>query len=182
MPTRWPLIVLGVPVAIGATVFALGRRLPLEHRARRSLEVHRPPAVVWDALTDIDRYPLWRPGVHRVERLPDDAGRVCWREYASHGDIAYELVDATEPLRLVTAIADPRLPFGGTWTYEITPWPGGCTVCIVERGEIRNPFYRFVARYLTGYTAALERYLAALAVHLGAERRDTAERRRDART
>ncbi len=164
--TRWPLIAVGVVAAAGATVFALGRRLPLEHEARRSLELHRPPETVWDALTDIDRYPLWRPGLTRVERLPGEAGRTCWREYEQHGDITYELVDATAPLRLVTAIADPRLPFGGTWTYEITPWPGGCTVTVVERGEIRNPFYRFVSHYVMGQTAALERYLGALAVHL----------------
>ena len=164
--TRWPLIAAGVAAAAGAAVFALGRRLPLEHRARRSLELHRPSEAAWDALTDIDRYPLWRPGLTRVERLPDEAGRTCWREYDRHGDIAYELVDATAPLRLVTAIADPRLPFGGTWTYEITPWPGGCTLTVVERGEIRNPFHRFVSHCVLGQTASLERYLGALAEYL----------------
>ncbi|MFC8451049.1 SRPBCC domain-containing protein [Kitasatospora sp. NPDC057223] len=164
--TRWPLTAVGVMAVSAAAVFALGRCLPLEHRARRSVELHRPPEAVWDAITDIDRYPLWRPGLTRVERLPDEGGRICWREYEQHGDIAYKLVDATAPLRLVTMIADPRLPFGGTWTYELTPWPGGCTLTVVERGEIRNPFYRFVSRYLLGYTASLERYLGALAGYL----------------
>ncbi|WP_371482775.1 SRPBCC family protein [Kitasatospora sp. NBC_00315] len=163
----WPLIAAGAVAATGATVFALGRCLPLEHRVRRSLELRRPPEAVWDVLTDIERFPHWRPGVTRVERLPDEAGRLCWREYGRHGDAAYELVDATPPLRLVTAIADPRLPFGGTWTYELTPWPGGCTLTVVERGEIRSPLYRFVSRYLTGHAATLERHLAALAAQLG---------------
>ncbi|OKI30945.1 SRPBCC family protein [Streptomyces sp. CB03911] len=166
---RRPLIALGAVAATCASLFALGRCLPLKHTARRSLEVHRPPEAVWDTLVDIDGYPRWRPGLTRVERLPDESGRIRWREYESHGDVAYELVDATPPLRLVTAIADPRLPFGGSWTYEITPWPGGCTLTIVERGEIRSPLFRVVARFVTGYTAQLERYLTALGAHLGEE-------------
>ncbi len=168
--SRWPLIAAGAALATGAGVFALGRLLPLEHEVRRSLELRRPAEAVWDALTDIDRFPHWRPGLIRVERLPDEAGRTCWREYERHGDIAYERVAATPPLRLVTAIVDPRLPFGGTWTYEVTPWPGGCTLTVVERGEIRHPLYRVASRYLVGQAATLERFLAALAAHLGESR------------
>jgi hypothetical protein len=63
----------------------------------------------------------------------------------------------------VTRIADPDLPFGGSWTYEIrAAEDGGSVVVITEDGEVRNPIFRFVSRFLFGHTATLDGYLRAL--------------------
>jgi hypothetical protein len=63
----------------------------------------------------------------------------------------------------VTKIADPDLPFGGTWTYELTPAPGGGTrLAITERGNVKNVVFRFMSRYVFGYTATLDGFLRAL--------------------
>ena len=68
----------------------------------------------------------------------------------------------------MTRIADPNLPFGGTWTYELTPQADGSTMLrITENGEIRNIFFRFVSRFLMGYTKTMEDYLNALGQKFG---------------
>jgi hypothetical protein len=63
----------------------------------------------------------------------------------------------------VTRIADPHLPFGGTWTYEVAPAVGGgSTLTITENGEVYNLVFRFISRFVMGYTATIDRYLEAL--------------------
>ncbi len=62
----------------------------------------------------------------------------------------------------MTRIADPDLPFGGTWTFELAPEAGGTRLTITERGEIRNPIFRTMSRFVFGYGATMETFLAEL--------------------
>ncbi|MFI8461504.1 SRPBCC domain-containing protein [Kitasatospora sp. NPDC085464] len=169
---RWLWIGAGAGAAAlaGAVLLAAdraGRRLPVEHVTEGGLELSQPPGAVWDVLTDIDLYPAWRPGLTHVERLPAAAGgRVRWREYDRHGHTTYEVVASEAPHRLVTGIADPDLPYGGTWTYVLTPAGPGCSLTVTERGEVRLPLYRAVSHYVTGEDATVHRYLGALAHRL----------------
>ena len=81
--------------------------------------------------------------------------------------MTYEVGQADPPRKLVTRIADPHLPFGGTWTYEIVAGAeSGSTLTITENGEVYNPFFRFISRYVMGYTATMDRYLQALQTKL----------------
>jgi hypothetical protein len=68
---------------------------------------------------------------------------------------------------MVTRIADSKLPFGGTWAYEIVPASNSCTLTITEDGEVYNPLFRFVSRFVIGHTATLDGYLKALSTKLG---------------
>ena len=54
------------------------------------------------------------------------------------------------------------MPFGGTWTYEITPVGKGSRLQITEDGEIYNPFFRFMARFIFGYEGTIGSYMSAL--------------------
>lgn len=161
------LIALGVLAALVAVVLVTGTLLPVGHQASRRVQLRQPPQAVWDTVTDVEALPTWRPGVTRVERLPEEAGRMRWREYDRHNKITFEVAEAIAPTRLVTRIADPNLPFGGTWTYEIVPSPEGCTITVTEHGEVYSPFYRFVSRFIIGHTATLDRNLKALARQFG---------------
>lgn len=161
------LIVLGVLAGAAAAVVTTGRRLPVAHQASRRLQLHQSPQAVWDIVTDVEALPTWRPGLTKVEQLPDEAGRMRWREHDRRNKITFVMLEAIAPTRLVTRIADPDLPFGGTWTYDITPGSKGCTITVTEHGEVYSPFYRFVSRYIIGHTATLDRNLKALARHFG---------------
>ncbi len=159
--------VLAVVVAAGAGVVVVGLLLPADHRAQRSARLRRPPRAVWDVISDVDNFASWRTDLERVERLPDVGGQKRWREHSRSGAVTYAMVLSQPTSRMATKIADPKLPFGGTWTYVLEATPDGCTLTIVEDGEIKNPLFRFMARFIIGHTATLDAYFAALEKKLG---------------
>ena len=102
---------------------------------------------------------------------PAEPGIVRFREHMTSGAVVMEVVEAVPPQRFVTRIADPDQPFGGTWTFEIAPDPAGSRLTITERGEVYNPIFRFMSRFIFGYTATMESFLRALRARLGADAR-----------
>ena len=168
---KWMLyVVLGLGGLIGLVV-AVGYALPKGHRASLVATYAAPPAVVFARIADVDRYADWRADVSRIERLPDDAGRVMFREHGRHGPITFRIEQSTAPSRMVTRIADPSLPFGGTWTYELAPTPsGGTTLTITEDGEVYNPIFRVMSKVFFSQTATIEAYQAALGKALERQR------------
>jgi hypothetical protein len=162
---KWILIVVGVLAVVVAAVAIIGLMLPKNHLASRSSHFKQAPQAIWDAITGP---PDWRPDIRSFEKLPPRDGHRCWKEIDKHGQaIAYESVEETEPHRLVTKIADPKLPFGGTWTFEIEPEKNGSQVAITEAGEIYNPIFRFMSRFVLGYSGSIDAYLKALHAKFG---------------
>ena len=163
---RIALVVLGALAAIVVTIVAVGYALPVEHQAVREGRFRQPPAEIFAVITDEKTFPAWRPSVEKVETLPDSAGRKRFRETGSDGAILYEVAESVPAKRLVTRIADPSLPFGGTWSFELIPDGDGTIVRITENGEVYNPVFRFVSRFVMGHTSTLDRYLRDLANRL----------------
>jgi hypothetical protein len=71
-------------------------------------------------------------------------------------------VASQAPCKLIVRIADAKLPFGGTWTYEITPVAAGSRLRIREDGEVYNPVFRFLSRFVFGYSGTIDAYLKSL--------------------
>jgi uncharacterized protein YndB with AHSA1/START domain len=130
------------------------------HVASGSATFEQPPERVFMALADVENFPHWRRDVRAVEVLAWEP-RVRWREYGSD-TITYERMEIEPSARLVTRIADPDLPFGGTWTFELAEADEGTRLTITEHGEIRNPVYRFMSRYVFGHAATIEAFLEDL--------------------
>lgn len=164
---RWVLGIVGVLVALVLVVVIVGYLLPKSHVASMSARYAASPDAIWTSLTDVAAFPQWRTDVKRVEPLPDENGQRGWREHGAHDAITYRVVEANAPRRLVARIADPNLPYGGSWTYDLTPEGSGTRLTITENGEIYNPVFRFVARFVLGYTATMEGVLRALATKHG---------------
>lgn len=163
----WVLYGIGGLVALVIVMAVIGMLLPQGHVAARRARIGQPPERLWQDVTDVAAYPAWRADLKQVELLPTQDGRVAWKEIGKQGAIPMAVVDATPPRRLVVKITDPKLPFGGTWTYELTPDGDGSVVSITEHGEVYNPVFRFLARFIFGYTATLDAYLRALAGKYG---------------
>jgi uncharacterized protein YndB with AHSA1/START domain len=162
---RWVIYIATAAAALVALVAVTGLMLPKEHVASRTVRFKTPPQAIWDVVTGP---PDWRPDVRSFETLPARAGRPAWKEVDKHGQaITFETIESQAPSRLVTRIADHNLPFGGTWTYEIAPDPQGSALTITENGEIYNPIFRFVSRFVMGHTATIEAYIKALRDRLG---------------
>ena len=159
---RVALYSLGAIVLAVAIITIVGFLLPQEHVATRDAVVAAPPDAVFRIVTDVGRYPEWRPDVSRVELL--GAAPLRWREHAGGDVLTYEATVDKPPMVFVARIADTDLQFGGTWTYELKPEGAGTRVTITERGEVYNPIFRFMSRFVLSQTATMEKYLAALTV------------------
>jgi len=160
------LIGLGVFAALIGLVVLTGYALPVEHVASRTARFAQPADRVYAALTDVENHPKWRPDVKSVEVL-SSAPSKRWREEGVSDSITFEVTDAQPPSRLVTRIADPDLSFGGTWTYELRSDDSGTRLTITEHGEVYNPLFRFMSRFVFGHTATIDQFLSDLKKHLG---------------
>jgi uncharacterized protein YndB with AHSA1/START domain len=148
-------------------VVVVGYALPKRHVASRTVVVAQPADRVWRAITHVEAMPTWRSGIQRVELTSADSLRPAWREVSKNGTISFEVVESVPQRRLVSRIADRNLPFGGSWTYELVPVTGGTQLSIREDGEVHNPIYRFVSRFVLGHHATMDEYIASLQKHLG---------------
>lgn len=156
--------------AVGLGLFALvvvllGYLLPVNHVASSEATFSRSPADVFSAIADVERYAEWRPDVSRVSVL-SEAPAIRWKESGGDGDITFEVEESRPPTHLRVRIADRSLPFGGSWTYEVTPSGSGTRVRITERGEVYNPIFRLASRFVFGHTATMDKFLRNLASKL----------------
>lgn len=159
---RWILYIAAALAIAAILVVVIGYSLPKAHSATVSTTVPLPPDAVYTLLSDVDRYPSWRPGVKSLQRQGDRDGRPAWTEEVSGMKIPLYFERMERPSLLVSRIADPSLPFGGTWTYRIQPAPVGSSVTITEDGEVYNPFFRFMSRFVFGHTATLDEFVKNL--------------------
>src|SRR5580698_1146941 len=123
-----------IVMAILTAIF-MGSRLPVEHTASVSEVVPASQQKVWGLITDPAAMPRWRTGLKAVTMLPPENGAQCWAETQSSMTMTLCADVREEPTRQVVRIADPKLPFGGTWTYVLEPAGENATkVTITENG------------------------------------------------
>lgn len=163
---KWILISAGGLAALVALLAVAGLFIPKGHRAERTVTVDAPPERVFALISDVAGYPTWRPDVKHVEVLPDSNGIMRFRETGPHGVVPYRVERNEPPARWVTRIDDPSLPYGGTWTFALTPEGAATSLTITEDGEIYNPIFRVLSRTVFSTTATIEAYQAALRQHL----------------
>jgi uncharacterized protein YndB with AHSA1/START domain len=163
----WAAIV----ILLGGVVLVLlvGYSLPKSHVAARAIVLRAKPENVFAVIADFKNAPSWREGLEGVEMLAPQNGYSRFREQGKHGAITYQVIEIRPPRTLVTQIADRNLPFGGEWIFDVLPQAEGTRVHITERGEIYNPVFRFVSRFILGYTGTMDSYLKSLARKFGEE-------------
>ena len=141
---RWVIWTIVTLVGLVGVMALAGYLLPVGHEASRSAEFNKPPEAVFALVSDLNNYRSWWDGA----------------------EVKSEVVESVAPTKLVTKVVG-ETQFGGTWTFEITPTPGGSRLTITERGEIYNPVFRILAKLVFGYTSTMEDCLAAAQKRLG---------------
>ncbi|MBI3831274.1 MAG: SRPBCC family protein [Planctomycetes bacterium] len=154
--------IAGAIVLLVTVMYLTGALLPKNHVASVRGHIDGSLEDVFATLREPARFSEWRLDVKSVEVLPDESGRKRWIEKSSDGDLALEEAESCAPGHLVTRIADPDLPFGGTWTFELSPEKGGTALTITERGEVRPPLFRFMSKFIFGHESTMKKYIAAL--------------------
>jgi hypothetical protein len=159
---RYMIIAAGIVLTALLIVLIIGWRLPVAHVATRSAQFPVDPATMFALISDFDRYGTWRTGVKRVE--VDSVGK-RFREHGPDGALLFDVTESDPPRRLVVRIADESLPFGGRWIYDVSPSAAGSLLRITEEGEVYNPLFRFIARYVMGHARTIDRFLADVSVN-----------------
>jgi hypothetical protein len=151
-------VILIAVVLVAGTIGIVGAALPAEHSVSRTTVVPASADRVFALISHVQDYPHWRTGVNRVDVLPEEAGQFHWVEDTTMGKIP-QLLTANEPLsRRVVTIADPDLPWGGTWTYELAPQGLTTKVTITENGYVKNVYLRFLNTYVIGQSSTIDQY------------------------
>jgi len=139
-------IFIGIVVAlivIAVAITLVGRSLPIGHIASRTATFRRPPEDVWAAIND--------PALLSSRGV---------------GEVKLETVESVPPKLLVRRVVGES-DFGGSWTCEIATTPDGSTLTITENGEVYNPFFRFVSRFIIGHHRTIDGTMAALRKRFG---------------
>ena len=163
---KWVLIIVIGCAVVLALAAMVGWQLAQSHRASLTRIFAADPDLIWSNITDVEAFPSWREGVKQVQRLPDRNGLPMWVEESRSGKITFAIERMERPRVLVSSIANRDLPFGGRWTYEIRREGNGSRLTITEDGEIYNPLFRFMARFVFGYEGTIRAYLASLETRL----------------
>lgn len=152
---------LGAFISLALSVVVIGALLPKAHIASRSAVFSATPEQLYGLM---DGSQTWRSNVRGYESLTARDGRRQWRETDPYGGtITYEAVERRPPRLLKTRIVSANLPYSGSWTLTLEPTAGGATrVRITEQGEVSNPLFRFVSRFLIGQTRTIDVYLRDL--------------------
>lgn len=152
-----------VLLVVTAVVIGMGSRLPVEHTATASAVIAAPPERVWAMISDVQGQAGWRTGLKRVEMMAPGAGGPCWREVQTGMEMPLCTISSEAPRGRVVQIADPKLPFGGTWTYRLEPEGAAATrVTITEDGITKPEMWRFLGHYVMGEDAQVKQYLGDL--------------------
>lgn len=153
------LVVAAVLVISIVAIVVIGAMLPKHHTATRTAILKATPEQIFALISGPQD---WRSDLKSYSFFDQD-GRHMARETDKHGQtITYEIAQSQPPTMLKRTITDKNLPFGGSWTWSIQPQSGGCSVTITEDGEVYNPVFRFVSKFIMGQTRTMEDYLAML--------------------
>ena len=77
---RWIVWIVAAIAVIALVVVVVGYSLPTAHTVTRTARLALPPEALYAVLSDVDRYPSWRPSVKSLVRAPDRDGRPAWVE------------------------------------------------------------------------------------------------------
>lgn len=154
------LIAAGCVVAIIVVVIVIGLLLPKRHVVTRSASYRATPEQLFRLISGEQN---WRSDVLRCETSTEPDGRVLQRETTRNGEtVTYELTERVEPISIERRIVTKNLPYSGTWSFSLKPEGESTVVRITEDGEVYNPVFRFVSRFIIGQTRTIDTYLQNL--------------------
>ena len=154
------VVILALSILV---VVLIGKALPVKHQAQRSVVIEAGVAQVWAMLTHYSQMPQWRVELVSVEKI----SAAVWLETDKSGKSSAFITTASVPEQtLVRTIVGEDLMFGGSWTFELRAQGSYTQLTITENGEVYNPLFRFVAKYIMGYNSSMDKFLGQLQLAL----------------
>lgn len=163
MVVKLCLMVLVILLFLIGLLLVVGFLLPKKHVVAHAITLHQHPQVVFALISDFQGASSWRSELSAVKMLSPVSGKTRFLEITGPQSLPMEVAELHPPHRLVVRIVSDGLPFGGSWIYEVSPRDDGCQLTITEYGEIYHPVFRFLSRFVLGYTRTLDTYLKNVA-------------------
>ena len=139
--------------------YAIGYFLPEKHKASVTQELDLPAVKTWQLITDFEQLPKWRSNIASVKQISP----TTWVEINHQNEqIKYEQIEKTDQKRLVTQIASKGLPYSGNWIFTVKPTGDRSILTIEEQGQVYNPLFRFVAKFIIGHKSSINQYIEDL--------------------
>ena len=157
---RLAVQIVAVLIALVLLVIAIGYALPVQHVASRHATFRQPPEAIFAVLTDPSHFADWRSDVTSVEVLATAPLR--WREHGSNGDITFVVEESVRRDAWSRASTTARCRLAARGPTSSPPAAEAPPLTITEHGEVYNPLFRFLSRFVFGQTATMDAYLAAL--------------------
>ncbi|HLJ84603.1 MAG TPA: hypothetical protein VKT51_10560 [Candidatus Eremiobacteraceae bacterium] len=157
------------------TVAGIGTTIPIWHSTKCAADIAAPSDALFGAIADDGSSASWRPELRSVTLVSGSGPTTVWRETYKSGQ---ELTLYTNRLgyasgrQLVRDIPfDPRLGFDGNWVFNVGKsgqrGENKTRVAINEQGHIYNPVFRFLTKYVFGYSGSIRTYLTDLGAKFG---------------
>ena len=166
---RWTGTIFFALVFIFLVLTGIGTSLPIDHYASCGVSYDGPPENLFAAIADDSTSARWRPDIASAVLLSGKGSTAVWRETDVYGHaVTYRTTAYAAGTTLARTIDYvPGMPYAGTWTITVSRDEfssrnisgSGSYVTIDEDGKIYNPFFRFLARYVFGYSQSIETYL-----------------------
>jgi len=158
------IVCLAVGLGIPA-VTAVGQFLPERFMVFKSQSFDQTAQRVWDVVTDIERYPTWKPGVERVELLGEtEYGDFQWREYYRNKKPMTFRIGKVMPKNNIIEIRvyKSEAPVQGAWVYRVSNHEGKGILHLKQFAVVKHPFFRFETRFIRGQMADVDAMLSAV--------------------
>ena len=162
---KWLLIIVIIVAAPILIMYLIGYFMPVQHTSSHTVVLTAPPEQIWKILQDHRQYITWRSDVKKIE-VKDP---LHWIETTTNGTLSFESEIVKPGATFRSRIVNQNLPFGGSWTYELIPDNGATKLTITEHGEVYNPIFRFMSKYVFGHEATLKKFSADLAKKINAK-------------
>lgn len=159
---KWLLGVAALPIGAAALIYGVGVLLPREHSAHAETILPVPAGRLAAVIRDVEAQPRWRRGVHEIEVIERRPDGLRYVERSGGDAITFDFAEEVAGARFRSTIADPALPFGGSWTISLAPHGEATRIRIEERGFVPHPVYRFFSALVFGHDKTMKAYLADL--------------------
>lgn len=143
---RWLLIAIAALAVLLGGITLVGAFRPAEMTMQATLEIQRPPQMVYDTLVNAENLKKWAPEVLEVKRISENPLR--FQSTSSQGDSEMEFFDLKPPTSLSSRMQVPSAGVEGTWHIEIQPTAQGSRVTSQGKMTMGNPFWRGLAMFM----------------------------------
>ncbi|CAO3616967.1 unnamed protein product [Cunninghamella echinulata] len=186
--TQTIIAILLVPF-IPLLIYIIGILIPESHVVSRTAVYKIRPERLWQLLTNVEEYPLWRPKLESVSidsitpATQDEGKRVVFVEHSKQQQPMKTMLRVLEE-RITTTVSlkspvptRPHVPtFSGSWTFELKYPPNNQKLIlppnnnetptiqlkITEQGVIKKPLVRLSNMLLFGYYRRIDRFIKDL--------------------